>query len=302
MRKRQLLLLIVLLLVSKGLCSAQDIFVDGVHLTTNKAPWTIRIPGNDLDITNAEAKPDEQSAYFMMSSRSSKLNVSVFIEPIDKCKSSNECRDYVLGLGNPEWGKFQDLSKGRIKDFSYFEFFRPEVQNQPMKILDMYAEYVSQGYWVDLHISKVLYKKEDHALFEKLVNSINFSPKSNLSTTNTFDAQLANGEKSMATWFELWDKMKCRESYASLSSISRKNVTEKTWIDWCTTVNTSIGKNNSRKLIAAAFTRSLPPDTDQPVGVMVYQSSFANRELVIELTGLLLEKDGSWSVTNYLTQ
>lgn len=301
MKKRQFLLIVVLLCVCKGICGAQEAFVDGVYLTAVKAPWTIRIPENDLDITNAEAKPDEQSAYFMMASRSSQLNVSVFIEPIDKCKSSENCRDYVLGLGNPAWGKFQDLSKGRIKDFSYFEFFRPDVQNQPMKMLDMYAEYVGQGYWVDLHISKASYKKEDHALLEKVVNSIRFVPKSDRPIT-VFDAQLAKGEKSTATWFELWGGMKCRESYNSLSSVSRQNVTEKAWVDWCTTANTSLGKNNSRKLIAAAFTRSLLPKADRPLGILVYQSSFANRTPVVELTGLILERDGAWSMTNYLTQ
>jgi hypothetical protein len=158
------------------IASAQE-FIDGVDLTTTKAPWTMRILGNDLDITNVQAKPDEASAYFMMAGGSTKLNVSVFIEPVDECKSGEECRDHVLNLGNPAWGKFEQLAKGKIKDFSYFEFFRPEVQGQPVKMFDMYAQYVSEGFWVDLHISKVLYTKEDHALFEKLVNSVVFIPR-----------------------------------------------------------------------------------------------------------------------------
>ena len=149
-------LLLIIILLSAGLCLAGDV-VDGVHLTTVKAPWTMRILGNDLDITSVQAKPDQASAYFMMTSESTKLNVSVFIEPVGKCKTGEECRDHVLNLGNPAWGKFEQLAKGRLKDFSYFEFYRPEVQGRPVKMLDMYAEYVSEGYWVDLHISKVLY-------------------------------------------------------------------------------------------------------------------------------------------------
>ncbi len=136
-----------------------------------------RILGHDLDITNVQAKPDEASAYFMMASKSTKLNVSVFIEPVDKCKTGEECRDHVLNLGNPSWGKFEQLAKGKIKDFSYFEFYRPEVKGLPLKMLDMHAQYVSGGYWVDLHISKALYTKADHALFEKLINSVEFVPR-----------------------------------------------------------------------------------------------------------------------------
>jgi len=32
-------------------------------------------------------------------------------------------------------------------------------------------------FWVDLHISKVLYKPEEHELFELLVKAIRFEPK-----------------------------------------------------------------------------------------------------------------------------
>ncbi|HEV8591060.1 MAG TPA: DUF4019 domain-containing protein, partial [Pyrinomonadaceae bacterium] len=102
-------------------------------------------------------------------------------------------------------------------------------------------------------------------------------------------------------WLDLWGKMKCRESYGGLSPISREGVDEKQWVDYCTTANNALGKNMSRKLIAVAFTRSLPPKTDRPVGVIAYHSNFANRASVVELMGLIFEKDGSWLVTNYLT-
>lgn len=154
----RLLYLIALVFSATAYSHAQG-FVDGVELTTTKAAWTMRILGQDLDIKNVQAKPDEASAYFMLGSDATKLNVSVFIEPVKDCKTGDECRDHVLKLGNPGWGKFEQLGKGKIKDFSYFEFYRPEVEGQPVKMLDMYAQYVSDGYWVDLHISKVLYTK-----------------------------------------------------------------------------------------------------------------------------------------------
>jgi len=290
-----------LLVLPNSICSAQDGFVDGVDITTTKAPWTLRILGNDLDITNVQAKPDQRSAYFMMTSESAKLNVSVFIEPVDKCKSSEQCRDHVLGLGNPKWGKFEQLSRGKLKDFSYFEFYRPEVDGRPVKMLDMYAEYVSQGYWVDVHISKVLYAKEDHALFEKVINSIIFIPKTGTAST-AFDTQLAKAQKAATGWLALWDNTKCRDSYVALSSITRAENTEKSWVDYCTKVTGFLGAKQSRNLVAAAFTRSLPPKTDRPLAILAYHSGFAGRQSMIEIVGLLLEKDGSWSITNYLPQ
>jgi hypothetical protein len=206
----------VFLFVCAGHCLSQSEFVDGVHLTTTKAPWTMQIPGNDLQITKTQTKPDGASAYFMMTSKSKGLNVSVFIEPVDRCRSADECRDHVFGSGNPAWGKYQDLGKGRIKDFSYFEFYRPEVGGVPLKVFDMYAEFVSQGYWVDLHISKVLYTKADHVLFEKLINSIAFSSK-NATAASEFDSPLRKGDSAVSSWLGLWDNGKGKESYAALA-------------------------------------------------------------------------------------
>jgi hypothetical protein len=280
-------------------CAGQDNFVDGVDLTTIKAPWTLRIAGNDLDITGVKAKPDQASAYFMMASESTKLNVSVFIEPVDKCKSSEECRDHSLNLGNPAWGKYEQLAKGKLKDFSYFEFYRPVAQGQPLKMQDMYAEYVSQGYWVDVHISKVLYTKQDHLLFEKLINSINFIPRTGSAPT-AFDVQLGKGQASVNSWLALWANSKCKESFSALSSLSRDGISEQDWSNYCARLNKGLGANKSRNLIAAAFSRSLPDKTDRPLAILAYNSSFENVPSAVELISLMLEKEGNWSITNYL--
>jgi len=294
----KLLYLLFIIVLTSGVSISQDGFVDGVDLTTNTAPWTMRILDNDLDITNVQVKQNESSAYVMMASASTKLNVSVYIEPVDKCKSAEECRDYVLGLGNPAWGKYEQLAKGKLRDFSYFEFYRPEAQGRPLKMLDMYAEYVSQGYWVDLHISKALYTKEDHALFEKVINSITFVPANAQKTA--FDLQKAKAEAAVVSWLAMWEKRKCKESYAALAGLSRDGIKEPDWVEYCTDLNKQLGANKTRRLIAAAFARSLPDKTARPLAVLAYRSTFANQPVVVELTALMLEQNGSWIMTNYL--
>ena len=299
MRKAGFVIVFALIPLVSGFVHAQDAFIDGVDLTTIKAPWTLRILGNDLDITQVQAKPDQASAYFMMASASSSINVSVFIEPVDKCKTGEGCRDHVLGLGNPAWGKYEQLAKGKLKDFSYFEFYRPEVQGKQLKMLDMYAEYVSEGYWVDVHISKALYSKQDHALFEKVINSISFVTKAGAPTTD-FDKQVAKAQIAASGWLSLWDTNKCRESYAALAPISRTGITEMQWLGYCIRMVQDVGANKSRKLIAAAFARALPDKTKRPLAVLAYHSSFEGTPSGVKLVALLLEKDASWSITNYL--
>jgi hypothetical protein len=146
----------------------------------------------------------------------------------------------------------------------------------------------------------VLYTKEDHALFEKVINSAIFLSKSDKATTS-FDTQSAKGQSAASSWLALWDGAKCRESYLALSALTRVDTTETSWTDYCTKVNTTLGAR-SRKLIASAFTRSLPGKTQQPVAVFAYHSSSSFKPSFVEIMGLTVEKDGSWSITNYLPQ
>jgi hypothetical protein len=152
----------------------------GFVMTTPKAPWFMTIAGEGFKITQEKLSPDGTRAYFLMQDEKTHLTASIFIEPADKCKTSKECRDMVLNAGNPGWIDPTDKVSAEIGNVSYFEFLIPPLQGQPVRVQNMYAEFVENGYWVDLHISKVLYKKEDHVLFEDLVRSVKFDAKPKL--------------------------------------------------------------------------------------------------------------------------
>lgn len=279
---------------------SQAIAENEIRLTTPLAPWTIVISGRDLDIRNVGLKPGSTSSYVMMVDDTTKLNVSLYIEPADKCKTSDECRDYILKFGNPAWGKFQDLSKAKIGDFSYFEFFRPEAGGKPLKMQDMYAQHVSNGYWVDLHISKVLYTKQDKALFETMVKSLKFVPKSAAPDTGAKTA--SELQKVAENWLAVWDAGKCKETYSLLTSISREAVKESQWVEYCQTVAKSTGRIRSRKVIASTLIKSLPSKPEYSGATFRFESSFEDQPLSPEFVSLTREKDGRWTVSHYLVQ
>lgn len=146
-------------------------------MTTLKAPWMMTISGEGFKITQQKLSPDGTRGYFLMEDEKTSVTASVFIEPAVKCKTSKECRDMVLNAGNPGWiGPINKVSS-EMGNVSYFEFLIPYFQGQPIKQQNMYAEFVESDYWVDLHISKVLYKKENHVLFENMVKSVKFDAK-----------------------------------------------------------------------------------------------------------------------------
>ena len=101
----------------------------------------------------------------------------MFIEPVKDCNDSKACRDMVWKAGNPSWMNPQNVVQSEIGNVSFFEFLIPSYQDLPIQQQHMYAEFVVDGFWVDLHISKVRYKPEEHALFERIITSIRFERK-----------------------------------------------------------------------------------------------------------------------------
>jgi hypothetical protein len=290
----------IVIFLFQAFASAQTVSEDRVAFTVSEAPWMITLDSKNLAIKDMQIKHDNKSGYILMENEKDGLTVSLFIEPAVKCKTSAECRDFVWKTGNPEWGKVQNVVQSKINDVSYFEFFRPTVQDQPLKMLDMYAEFVENGYWVDLHISKVLYKKENHLLFENFVKSARFVSKTGKPTTES-DKSLAAARKALEDWALLWDAGKYKESYKELSTFSKKAFDEKVWFANWTTARKPLGKLKSRNIINTSLIKSLPGVPDYSGAIFKYQSSFENREVVFETFSLILEKEGIWRVAGYDT-
>jgi hypothetical protein len=148
-----------------------------IGFTVPAAPWRLTLPKGELVVERQQLKPDGRSGYFSMNDEKKSMTISFFIEPVKDCTDSKACRDMVWKLGNPSWEHPQKVVQSEIGDVSYFEFFLPSFRGVPVKQQNMYAEFVKDGFWVDMHISKVLYQPDEHELFERVIKSVKFEPK-----------------------------------------------------------------------------------------------------------------------------
>ncbi len=148
-----------------------------IGFTVPAAPWTMTLPADDFEVAQERIKPDGRAGYFYIVDEKQHINVSFFIEPVGKCKTSKSCRDMVWNAGNSNWENPQNIVSSEIGEVSIFEFMIPSFKGQPVQQQNMYAQFVVDGFWVDLHLSKVLYKAKDRELFERLIKAIRFEPK-----------------------------------------------------------------------------------------------------------------------------
>ena len=98
----------------------------------------------------------------------------------------------------------------------------------------------------------------------------------------------------------LWDSGKCDESYEELAETTKKGIPKKQWFVYWSAVRKPLGKLKSRKLIEAKYLKSLP-DPDLEGALLRYESSFENKESLVETFGMIRSKDGTWRVANYIT-
>ena len=169
--------LLVLLTLTQTVVVSSSLDEERLSFTLPNAPWVLSLPKTGLVVQETKTKPDGSGVYYSLSDEKNQLMVSFYIEPAKECQNSKSCRDMVLKAGNPSWENPQGMVQTDIGNASCFEFFIPSVQGVPVKQQNLYAEFVQDGYWVDMHVSKILYDPQDHELFERVIKSVKFEPK-----------------------------------------------------------------------------------------------------------------------------
>ncbi|HYX28004.1 MAG TPA: hypothetical protein VE863_05515 [Pyrinomonadaceae bacterium] len=168
---------IVLVLLLSGARIKAAVQEKRLEFTFPELSWTLTIPADDFQVAQRQMRNDGRGAYYYLVDEKQGLNLSMYIEPVKDCKDSKSCRDLVWKLGNPEWGKPENVVQNEIGEVSVLELMVPKYQGMDVRQQNVYAEFVVDGFWVDMHISKVRYKPEEHRLFEQIIKAVKFEPK-----------------------------------------------------------------------------------------------------------------------------
>lgn len=264
-----------------------------VNITIPAAPWSLMLPGKHLSIESQRVQPDGRYGYFVLSDNHNKIIISIFIEPADKCKTSKECRDMVWKAGNPTWENPQNLVIGEIGEVSIFEFFMPSFRDMPVQQQHMYAQFVVDQFWVDMHISKTSYQPEEHKLFEEVIKSVKFeSKKGKLARSDVSPEEAAR--KVADDWMVLWDAGNYDRIYDELAEESKTTFTRRQWYVLWYGLRRPLGKVKTRRLTAIEAGR------ESMVKAVMYETLFENHKDEVRETLALTLENGTWRVITYV--
>jgi hypothetical protein len=147
-----------------------------ITLSSGAMSWGVSFPAGDLKLETEKHSPDGRAHYYFFTSPKSRLNVSFTLEPPANCATSKDCRDTYVKNSNPLYVDPKKANSFDLNQFAVAEFLVPEIKGQRVNQMNMSAHYVKEGYWADLHLSKVLYQPKDRGLFTDFINSVSVRP------------------------------------------------------------------------------------------------------------------------------
>ena len=115
---------------------------------------------------------DESIPWYFFVDKKSGLAASFNLEPTRKCYNSESCRDYLADNKIPKSDDLVTWYKSQVGQVYLFEWMMGPVKGFDLRQHHMHANYMIDGVWIDVHLSKVLYKEKDRDIFLDFVRSI----------------------------------------------------------------------------------------------------------------------------------
>ena len=158
--------------------SYADVHKDGKDyvLTTVNCPWELRFPKSGWKIGINQVKGAQ--TYVLFSSEISGLTVSFYIEPASQCDSSADCRDLFWKNPGPMVQNPTGVAQLERAGFEIVRYELTLIPEVPVRQLNYSGHLVRDGYWVDMHISRLLLPGSDENAFERFIDTITIQQQS----------------------------------------------------------------------------------------------------------------------------
>ena len=149
-------------------------WAEGLSLSLPDLDWALKINSPGFNIDSGGMRPDGLATQAMATNKSTGLVMSVFIEPAVMEGDSRAVRDYQFkGLKESPFMD-DDVVFTEDGDVALLEYFISEYQGVELNQRHVNAYYVKDGFWIDIHLSKVKYTDADKKLFDDVLASVEF--------------------------------------------------------------------------------------------------------------------------------
>ena len=151
---RVLLFVAVVLVSAVARADVQEIGTE-LRFFSPATSWKVSIPKEDWAISQEKRRPDGTGFYYMLSSKSRLLQFSIFLDKTNQCSSSEDCRALFWRNPGPMYKDPKEVKQYEKNGFQVIQFYLDGAGGFPVKQANLSAHMYKDGYWLDVHISKV---------------------------------------------------------------------------------------------------------------------------------------------------
>lgn len=143
-------------------------------LSAPQAKWKLQFPSNGWKMVQEKRRPDQTGFYYHLTHKSKALNFSVYLDKTDKCKSPVGCRDMSWSIPNPSYKGAKGVKKSIINRLGVIQFYIDQPMGLPAIQSNILAHNYRDGYWIDIHLSKITKNSVDYDEMLTFLKNIRF--------------------------------------------------------------------------------------------------------------------------------
>lgn len=150
-----------------------------IRFTVPEAPWTMTLPANKFVVAEKHIDLNGRHGSVFLADYDRHINITIIVRPAKECRDSTSCRDMLWRETIHSRAKVENIVLFEIGEVSCIEFVNPMFQGHPIPMQHMRAEFVVDGFLVDLHLMRGRNRSGNREKFERIIKSISFEPKGN---------------------------------------------------------------------------------------------------------------------------
>ncbi len=147
---------------------------DHIAISAKDLPWALVFLREGFRLDLERPRPDERGGSYYFTDDATELNLSVTLAPARTCQTADACRAAYWADLSPVLQDPQAVRFFEENGFAVIEYLIPEYKGLPVRQFNFSAHQLRDGYWIDLHLSKVWFEPKDWALFLRVLEEITF--------------------------------------------------------------------------------------------------------------------------------
>lgn len=165
-----------LVLLSFGFCTAISAqrSAPRLEVTMVNEPWTLAFDVKDFSIKENRVQPDGR-VYLLAENQKNMVTLSVYLERVQGTATASDCQaTQKARLDEKVDYKREKVETKQAAGMEIVEYTIPEFGGAPIQQRNLFACLPKDDVYVDVHLSKPLFKPEDEKLFTEMLNSAHF--------------------------------------------------------------------------------------------------------------------------------